>query len=139
MAAKLKISQHNFHSHWFHTLYFLTVTYKSIVIGASVGVIILVVLVTILSITHYYIKKRNQSLVQSSSTNPIQSIVWKQNDLYESKQSLEKSEGHLCLPDWLKDRSEMIFSKASIVKGKLLGKGQFGNVYKGKLHQGNAV
>ena len=139
MAAKLKIFQHNFHSHWFHTLYFLTVTYKSIVIGVSVGVIILVVLVTILSITHYYIKKRNQSLVQSSSTNPIQSIVWKQNDLYESKQSLAKSEGPLCLPDWLRDRTEMIFSKTSIIKGKLLGKGQFGNVYKGKLHQGNAV
>ena len=103
------------------------------------GSIILVVLVTILSVTLYYIKKRDQSSVQSSSTNPIQSIVWKQNDLYESKQSLAKSEGPLCLPDWLRDRTEMIFSKTSIVKGKLLGKGQFGNVYKGKLHQGNAV
>ena len=66
-------------------------------------------------------------------------MIWKQNDLYESKQSLAKSEGPLCLPEWLQDRTEMIFSKASIVKGKLLGKGQFGNVYKGKLHQGNAV
>ena len=122
-----------------HTFYFLVVTYKSIIIGVSAGIIILVVLVTILSVTLYYLKKRDQSSIQSSSTNPIQSIVWKQNDLYESKQSLAKSEGHLCLPDWLKDRSEMIFSKASIVKGKLLGKGQFGNVYKGKLHQGNAV
>ena len=103
------------------------------------GSIILIVLVTILSITLYYIKKRDQSSVQSSSTNPIQSIVWKQNDLYESKQSLAKSEGPSCLPDWLRDITEMIFSKASIIKGKLLGKGQFGNVYKGKLHQGNAV
>ena len=103
------------------------------------GIIILVVLVTILSVALYYIKKRDQSSVQTSSTNPIQSIVWKQNDLYESKQSLAKSEGSLCLPDWLRERTEMIFSKASIVKGKLLGKGQFGNVYKGKLHQGNAV
>ena len=92
-----------------------------------------------MSITLYYIKKRGQSSDQISSTNPIPSIVWRQNTLYESKESLVKSEGPLCLPDWLRDRTEMIFSKSSIVKGELLGKGQFGNVYKGKLHQGNAV
>ena len=78
-------------------------------------------------------------LFQNPTVNPIQSIVWKQNDLYESKNSLCPSDGKSSLPDWLNDRKEMIFLKKFIVKGKLLGKGQFGNVYKGKLHQGNAV
>ena len=58
---------------------------------------------------------------------------------YENNQSLTKSEGPTSLPNWLKDKREMVFLKKCIVKGKLLGKGQFGNVYKGKLHQGNAV
>ena len=97
-----------------------------------VGVLVFII---ILTLTLYYVNK----IAQPVAINSLQSIAWRENDLYESKQSLAKSEAPSNWPDWLKDKKEMIFLKNSIVKGKLLGKGQFGNVYKGKLHQGNAV
>ena len=102
------------------------------IISVVIGVLVFII---ILTSTHYYVKKRTQTV----AINPLQSIAWEGNDLYESKQSLAKSEVPFDLPDWLKDKKEMIFLKNSITKGKLLGKGQFGNVYKGKLYQGNAV
>ena len=43
------------------------------------------------------------------------------------------------LPDWLNNRKGMIFSKTSIERGTQIGKGQFGNVYKGKFCHENAV
>ena len=42
------------------------------------------------------------------------------------------------LPDWLMDRREMIFPETSVIKGKQLGRGQFGIVQKGELVQGYA-
>ena len=42
------------------------------------------------------------------------------------------------LPNWLRNRKEMIFSESSIIKGQQLGKGQFGIVMKGVIIQGNA-
>ena len=105
-------------------------------ISAAVGILVFII---ILASTLYYINKIAQPVAQNLSNNPLQSIAWKENELYESKQSLAKSEAPSSWPDWLKDKKEMVFLKNSIVKGKLLGKGQFGVVYKGKLHQGNAV
>ena len=110
----------------------LVVSIISVVVGIFVFIVILVS-------TLYYINKIDQPVTQSLPINPLKSIAWKENELYESKQSLAKSEAPSCWPEWLKDKKEMVFLKNSIVKGKLLGKGQFGNVYKGKLHQGNAV
>ena len=78
-------------------------------------------------------------MLQNPTANPINSIVWKQNTLYDGNYSLSHSDTKYNLPDWLSDRKEMIFLQKYVVKGKLLGKGQFGNVYKGKLHQGSAV
>ena len=117
--------------------FFLTESSQSSVLIISIISVVIGVLVfiIILTSTHYYVKKRTQTV----AINPLQSIAWEGNDLYESKQSLAKSEVPFDLPDWLKDKKEMIFLKNSITKGKLLGKGQFGNVYKGKLYQGNAV
>ena len=66
-------------------------------------------------------------------------FVWKQNELYDSRESLDSINESSDLPEWLKDRKEMLFSKNFIIKGKQLGKGQFGTVFKGKLTQGNAV
>ena len=106
------------------------------IISVVVGILVFIV---ILTSTLYYLNKIAQPVAQSLSHNPLASIAWKENELYESKQSLAKSEAPSSWPDWLKDKREMVFLKNSIVKGKLLGKGQFGNVYKGKLHQGNAV
>ena len=42
------------------------------------------------------------------------------------------------IPNWLQNRKEMIFSESAVLKGQQLGKGQFGNVMKGVLLQGNA-
>ena len=112
------------------------------IISVVVGILVFII---ILASTLYYINKIAQPEAQSLSQNPLQSIAWKENELYESNQILAKSEGPTSLPNWLKDKNsgidkrEMVFLKKCIVKGKLLGKGQFGNVYKGKLHQGNAV
>ena len=106
------------------------------IISVAVGILVFII---ILASTLYYINKIAQPVAQNLSNNPLQSIAWKENELYESKQSLAKSEAPSSWPDWLKDKKEMVFLKNSIVKGKLLGKGQFGNVYKGKFHQGNAV
>ena len=106
------------------------------IISVVVGILVFII---ILASTLYHINKITQQEAQSISKNPLQSIAWKENELYESKQSLAQSEGSTSWPNWLKDKREMVFLKNSIVKGKLLGKGQFGNVYKGKLHQGNAV
>lgn len=66
-------------------------------------------------------------------------FVWKRNELYDSKESLDHTHEALELPDWLNDRKEMLFSRKFIVKGKQLGKGQYGTVFKGMLSQGNAV
>ena len=106
------------------------------IISVAVGILVFII---ILASTLYYINKIAQPVAQNLSNNPLQSIAWKENELYESKQSLAKSEAPPSWPDWLKDKKEMVFLKNSIVKGKLLGKEQFGNVYKGKLQQGNAV
>ena len=77
---------------------------------------------------------------KKKTTKPsTQKIDWIRNELYDSNDSLSAIEGLQTLPDWLIDRKEMLFSSDSIVKGKPIGKGQFGNVYKGKYHQGNAV
>ena len=120
---------------------FVSVSFRSsVLIISSVSVAVgILVFIIILASTLYYINKIAQPVAQNLSNNPLQSIAWKENELYESKQSLAKSEAPSSWPDWLKDKKEMVFLKNSIVKGKLLGKGQFGNVYKGKLHQGNAV
>ena len=61
------------------------------------------------------------------------------NDLYNSNESLLTLNESSILPDWLNDRKEMVFPKGSVVKGKQLGEGQFGTVFKGNLQQGNAV
>ena len=56
----------------------------------------------------------------------------------ETKVDLAEAEDSL-LPDWLRERKEMIFPENTVVKGEQLGKGQFGVVLKGALVQGKAV
>ena len=105
-------------------------TSKVIFISISVGVIIFVFTVACVFANWDKNKKTNSS---------TQEIVWKRNDLYDSKDSLPIMDGLSNLPDWLNDRKEMVFSENSIIKGKPIGKGQFGNVFKGTFCHGNAV
>ena len=66
-------------------------------------------------------------------------VVWQKNSMSDNNRSSNSLNEDSEIPDWLKDRSEMIFSRNLITKGKRLGQGQFGTVFKGKLNQGNAV
>ena len=43
------------------------------------------------------------------------------------------------LPNWLQNKKEMIFYQSSVTIGDLLGRGQFGAVFKGRLVQGSSV
>ena len=43
------------------------------------------------------------------------------------------------IPSWLKNKENMIFHPNCIKRDTLLGTGNYGSVYKGKLLQGNAV
>ena len=69
----------------------------------------------------------------------VTEIEMRSNDLYRRDETLKSFDRKSNLPEWLKERKEVIFSKNSIVKGKQLGEGQFGTVFEGKLFQGNAV
>ena len=66
-------------------------------------------------------------------------MSWESNDLYMSRSSDDEDNEEPFLPDWLKDRSEMIFKSSCVQKGQKLGSGQYGSVYKAKLIQGSAV
>lgn len=43
------------------------------------------------------------------------------------------------LPEWLRDKPEMIFPLTSTQKGQELGRGQYGTIFKGKLVLGKSV
>ena len=74
-------------------------------------------------------------------------MIWEDNALYNSTKSLnEETNDFYCFGDedwmlfiWLQNKKDMIFYHSSVIKGDLLGRGQFGAVYKGKLVQGSAV
>ena len=46
---------------------------------------------------------------------------------------------HPLLPDWLKLQTEMIFPHRCIEKHQMIGRGQYGVVFKGKITVGNSV
>ena len=60
---------------------------------------------------------------------------WEENDLYYSLRVVNEES---ILPNWLKDKKEVIFPQQSIERYQQLGNGQYGSVYKGMLMQGNA-
>ena len=94
-----------------------------------------------------YNKRKTQGRSSTSIEKKAQlsTITWENNHDYENKDSLielieiEKKDQESVLPEWLKERKEMIFSSECVEKGKELGSGQFGAVFKGKFIQGHAV
>ena len=73
-------------------------------------------------------------------------MIWEENALYFSQKSEFEEMKDFCfgeedwmLPIWLQNKKDMIFYQSSVIKGDLLGRGQFGAVFKGKLVQGSAV
>ena len=96
-------------------------------------VIITLIMAAIVKIV-YNIKKKNNGSETELETYPEDNSLWsKAENPYEidDKESL--------LPDWLKERKEMIFPNESIEKYQEIGRGQFGTVLKAKLAQGQAV
>ena len=66
-------------------------------------------------------------------------MTWEKNTLYTSEASDHVDNAGNILPDWLKDREEMIFHSSCINRSQELGSGQYGSVHKGLLVQGKAV
>ena len=77
------------------------------------------------------------------SSNRPNGVIWGDNtlptDVEDNMKNSSCYDEHWILPNWLQQKTEMIFPKESIVKGECIGRGQFGSVFKGKLIQGNAV
>ena len=91
-----------------------------------------IILISIMGLNYYKKKRLKRNTVNNK-------FIWKLNSLYDSNKSLDSLNECSGLPSWLKERKEMMFSKSLITKGRQLGKGQFGAVFKGQLNQGNAV
>ena len=61
------------------------------------------------------------------------------NEVYPNYEEIIEMDEISALPSWLKVKPEMLYHPDCIKKGKKLGQGQFGSVFKGDLMQGNAV
>ena len=72
-------------------------------------------------------------------TNTEAAMFLKDNCIYESKVSKENNNEDMLLPQWLREKQEMIFSQDSIEKIHELGSGEYGSVFKGNLVHGKAV
>ena len=108
------------------------------VLLAIVGVLLLVTATT--SFVFYYRKKKEskekremREILSTQSSN----IKMELNPVYSpSISSIGEDDD---LPEWLHDRKEMIYDASCIEKGLKLGHGNFGTVFEGKIHLGNAV
>ena len=108
-----------------------------------VGSLITIFLIAAL-LWYCYNKRKTQGRSLTSFGKKIEcsKVTWENNSDYECDDGLiknEKNDQEPVLPDWLKERKEMIFSSDCVEKGKKLGSGQFGAVFKGKFIQGLAV
>lgn len=115
----------------------------------SCGSVLVVILIAVLLWFCYNTKKDpTPSLTKTKSPGLIEKSTfnWQNNDNYDCVNNdgeiaiIEKKKHETCdLPIWLEDRKEMVFSQDCVVKGQLLGSGQFGAVFKGKFIHGKAV
>ena len=99
----------------------------------SLSVVSLLMIVTAIIVAGFFYKRKKQNH-RWLATAFIPNKLYKNN-----KCLLEVDDDNLILPDWLKEKKDMIFSQDSIEKGIKLGSGYFGAVFKGKIIQGNAV
>ena len=96
-------------------------------------VIITLIMAAIVKIV-YNIKKKNNGSETELEIYPEDDSLWS-----EAENAFEMDDKESLLPDWLKERKEMIFPNESIEKYQEIGRGQFGTVLKAKLAQGQAV
>ena len=102
-----------------------------IIAVSAISTMIFLVFV-ILSIWYY------KRLTKNNNTSAP--VTWEKNSNYDYQENLhQRFQNESILPDWLEERKEMIFPPECIKKGKRIGQGQFGSVFKGLFTQGNAV
>ena len=69
----------------------------------------------------------------------ISTVTSENNSMYQNDEEEERMSQKELLPDWLKNRSDMIYPQEAVHLDDQLGSGQFGSVYKGKLVQSRSV
>ena len=77
------------------------------------------------------------------TANPLISdrVNWEDNstDKLGKRDDTDGTNGQRIIPSWLEENPEMIFQPCSIETEEMLGYGQYGTVFRGKLHQNKAV
>ena len=101
-------------------------TSKTSPVVAILLTMLFVLVAGIVMVLYYY----KQKVGRKSSSGK-----WETNDLYYSLRVVNEES---ILPNWLKDKKEVIFPQQSIERYQQLGNGQYGSVYKGMLNQGQA-
>ena len=103
-----------------------------LIIAVSTTSVITILVIVILAIWYCNrLAKNNKTSTQAT---------WEKNSNYDYQENLHQElQNESILPDWLEERKEMIFPSECIKKGKRIGQGQFGSVFKGLFTQGNAV
>jgi hypothetical protein len=133
---------------------FLTTSYTTISIttnsaGASNPLVIVlgfVFLALVISCVVYWKKKKiktNKENVFKVADN-YSNVEWVANPEYSpsvsvTSESPSRAEDAYVLPEWLRNKNEMIYDPSCIEKGRQLGHGHFGAVFEGKIHLRNAV
>ena len=77
----------------------------------------------------------------------ISKFLWENNELFDSEDDnlITNNEGvndfgdDLVLPNWLINNKEIIVPNCCVEKGRQIGNGQFGAVFKGTFSHGNAM
>ena len=113
--------------------FFTLETVSDFLIMILIFFIIIAILAAVAKIAHDIKKKSNGSETELE-IYPEDNSLWS-----KAENAFEMDDKESLLPDWLKERKEMIFPNESIEKYQEIGRGQFGTVLKAKLAQGQAV
>ena len=96
----------------------------------TVGIISFLVILS--GVIGYFILKSKTKMYRREKV--LEENEWNTN---KSEEDYENKISEI--PSWLKNKQNMIFHPNCIKRDTLLGTGNYGRVYKGKLVQGNAV
>ena len=104
----------------------------------AISIVLLIFTLSTAIIFYYYRNTRSEQKSIVSST-PSPTMFWEENPNYSRYDSLDTLDNNPLYPNWLENRSDMIYDSRCIKKEKKLGQGHFGTVFEGKIWLGNAV